>query len=168
MVDVANTVTQICEVLDNGLIPVLLCNGQQFLVLDAMQEMPDKADLKKQLLTPKVVLLAEEKDIFQVLASPHPDIVAILESLPDDTAITANDPIDIAEHAQQEDGTVFVQITRNPLLKALIKRRQKPAVLCEIAKNDSMHGIECAVSVVFPKQYVAINETGECKPINHQ
>jgi L-threonylcarbamoyladenylate synthase len=75
-----------------------------------------------------VVLLAEAKDVLQYVASPPPDIIAIIESFEVPTTVIYEGALDFAENVVNSDGTVAIRVTNDIFCKALIKRYGKPIV----------------------------------------
>lgn len=75
-----------------------------------------------------IVLLAEAKDVLQYVATPHPDIINILENFTTPTTVIYNNAIDLPESLIHESGTIAIRITNDPFCKALIKRLKKPIV----------------------------------------
>lgn len=75
-----------------------------------------------------IILLAEAKDIFQYVASPHPDIIDILESFPQPTTAIYNTPLGFPDTLLSQDGSLAIRVTKDPFCKALIKRFGQPIV----------------------------------------
>lgn len=75
-----------------------------------------------------IILLAEAKDVLQYAATPHPDIIAIVESFDKPTTVIYDNAINIAENAIHKNGSIAIRVTTDPFCKALIKRLQKPLI----------------------------------------
>ncbi|MEZ5018270.1 MAG: L-threonylcarbamoyladenylate synthase [Flavipsychrobacter sp.] len=75
-----------------------------------------------------IVLLAEAKDILKYIATPHPDIIDIVENFKQPTTVIYNNAIDLPEALVHESGTIAIRVTTDPFCKALIKRLKKPIV----------------------------------------
>lgn len=75
-----------------------------------------------------IILLAEAKDILQYIASPHPDIIDIIENFERPTTVIYEHPLDFPENAIHENGSIAIRVTQDPFCKALIKRFRKPIV----------------------------------------
>ncbi len=75
-----------------------------------------------------IVLLAEAKDVLQYVASPPPDIIAILEQLEEPTTVIYEHGLELADNVLHANGSIGIRVTRDPFCKALIKRFRKPIV----------------------------------------
>ncbi len=75
-----------------------------------------------------IILLAEAKDILQYVATPPPDIIAILSSFERPTTVIYENAIGLADNVIHESGTVAIRVVKDPFCKALIKRMKKPLV----------------------------------------
>lgn len=75
-----------------------------------------------------IILLAEAKDILQYVATPHPDIIAIVESFEKPTTVIYEHALGFPENVVAADGSIAIRITTDPFCKALIKRYKKPIV----------------------------------------
>jgi len=75
-----------------------------------------------------IILLAEAKDIFEYIAAPPPDIIAILESFEKPTTVVYNGPLGFPGNIINNDGSLAIRITKDPFCIALIKRFGKPVV----------------------------------------
>ena len=74
------------------------------------------------------MLLADAKDIFQYVATPHPDIIDIVEAFDRPTTVIYEHALEFPENAVHEDGSIAIRVTNDPFCKALIKRFKKPVV----------------------------------------
>ncbi len=75
-----------------------------------------------------IVLLAEAKDIFQFTATPHPDVVHILESFQKPTTIIYENALHFPKNVVADDGSIGIRITTDPFCKSLIKRLKRPII----------------------------------------
>jgi len=75
-----------------------------------------------------IVLLAEARDVLQYVATPHPDIIAILESFETPTTVIYENALGFADNVVAADGSIAIRVTNDPFCKALIKRYRKPIV----------------------------------------
>ena len=75
-----------------------------------------------------VVLLADARDILTYVASPHPDIISIVESFEKPTTVIYDGALDFPDNVVSEDGSIAIRVTTDPFCKALIKRFRKPIV----------------------------------------
>jgi L-threonylcarbamoyladenylate synthase len=75
-----------------------------------------------------IILLAEERDIIQYVASPPPDIIDIVGHFDKPTTVIYEHALGLAENAVNENGSIAIRVTADPFCKALIKRLKKPIV----------------------------------------
>jgi L-threonylcarbamoyladenylate synthase len=75
-----------------------------------------------------IILLAENKDVLQYVAAPHPDIIALLDEFDTPTTVIYNGAVDLPDNLVAEDGSIGIRVTNDPFCKALIKRLGKPLV----------------------------------------
>lgn len=75
-----------------------------------------------------IVLLAEPRDIFQYVAAPPPDIIAVLQNFKKPTTVIYEGALGFPANVVNTDGTIAIRVTTDPFCKALIKRFRKPIV----------------------------------------
>ena len=75
-----------------------------------------------------IVLLAEARDVIRYVASPHPDIISIVEELEGPTTVVYENALGFAENVVGQDGSIAIRVTNDVFCKALIKRYRKPIV----------------------------------------
>lgn len=75
-----------------------------------------------------IVLLAEAKDILRYVATPHPDIIDIVDNFERPTTVIYNNAIDLPEALVHESGTIAIRVTKDSFCKSLIKRLKRPLV----------------------------------------
>ncbi|MBN8667556.1 MAG: threonylcarbamoyl-AMP synthase [Chitinophagales bacterium] len=75
-----------------------------------------------------IVLVAEERDIYEYTAAPDPEIFDYLERTSRPTTVVYQGALGLAENLIAQDGSVGIRICRDPFCRALIKRLQKPMV----------------------------------------
>lgn len=75
-----------------------------------------------------VILLPEAKDILQYVATPPPDIIAIVAAFTKPTTVIYEGALEIARNAINDSGTVAIRITTDAFCKTLLKRFKKPIV----------------------------------------
>ena len=75
-----------------------------------------------------IVLLADACDILQYVATPHPDIIAIIESFDRPTTVIYDNALDFPANVVNKDGSIAIRVTTDPFCKALIKRFRKPII----------------------------------------
>jgi L-threonylcarbamoyladenylate synthase len=131
MVDFENDIKNCIAVLQNGgniLYPTdtvwgLGCDALNEKAVDeifAIKQRPRQKSL--------IVLLAEARDVIQYVASPHPDIIAIIESFDVPTTVVYENALGFPENAVNADGSIAIRVCAEPFCKALIKRFRKPLV----------------------------------------
>jgi L-threonylcarbamoyladenylate synthase len=75
-----------------------------------------------------IILLAENRDVLQYVAAPHPDIIALLDEFNKPTTVIYDGAVDLPDNLLAEDGSIGIRIVADPFCKALIKRLGKPLV----------------------------------------
>lgn len=77
-----------------------------------------------------IILLAEEKDVFQYVAAPPPDIVSILKEFNSrPTTVIYEQAVALPENLiNKEDGSIAIRVTKDPFCKRLIKKLGHPLV----------------------------------------
>lgn len=99
------------------------CNAMNEMAVDKIFNIKNRPAQKTM-----IVLLAEAKDILQYIATPHPDIIAILESFERPTTVVYDHPLGFPENVVAVDDTLAIRVTRDPFCKALIKRLKLPLI----------------------------------------
>lgn len=75
-----------------------------------------------------IVLLADARDILQWVASPPPDIIAMIEAFERPTTVIYENAIGLADNVINADGSIAIRVTTDPFCRALIKRLRRPIV----------------------------------------
>jgi len=75
-----------------------------------------------------IILVADEKDILQYVASPDLRLFEYLDKTVKPTTVIYNNVIGIARNAVNKDGTVAIRICRDEFCKHLIKRFRRPVI----------------------------------------
>ncbi len=75
-----------------------------------------------------IVLLAEAREVLQYVATPHPDIIAIIEGFKRPTTVIYENALDFPSNVVNKDGSIAIRVTTDPFCKALIKRFRGPIV----------------------------------------
>lgn len=75
-----------------------------------------------------IILLADARDILKYVASPPPDIIAMVEAFEEPTTVIYDGALDLADNAIHENGSIAIRVTEDPFCKALIKRFRKPII----------------------------------------
>lgn len=75
-----------------------------------------------------IVLLAEARDVIKYVATPHPDIIAIIEAFETPTTVIYENALGFPANVVGQDGSIAIRVTADPFCKALIKRYRKPIV----------------------------------------
>lgn len=75
-----------------------------------------------------IVLLADARDVLKYVASPHPDIIALLEDMDRPTTVIYDGALGFPENVVSKDGSIGIRVTNDEFCKALIKRYRRPIV----------------------------------------
>src|SRR5687767_9963569 len=75
-----------------------------------------------------IVLVADEKEIIQYIASPDPRVFEYLKQVTKPTTVIYEGAIGLAGNLVAEDGSIAIRICREIFCKHLIKRFRKPIV----------------------------------------
>jgi len=75
-----------------------------------------------------IVLLADARDVLQIVASPPPDIIAIIENFERPTTVVYENALGFPENVVNRDGSLAIRVTTDPFCKALIKRFRGPII----------------------------------------
>lgn len=107
-----------------------------------------------------IVLLADARDVIKYVASPNPDIIAMLEEMDRPTTVIYNGALGFPDNVVSGDGSIGIRVTNDEFCKALIKRYRKPIVstsanLSGMPSADSFNKIDKHIidSVDYVVQY---------------
>jgi L-threonylcarbamoyladenylate synthase len=75
-----------------------------------------------------IVLVADERDVLQYVASPDLAVFDYLQAVSKPTTVIYDSIIGLAENVIAEDGTAGIRIVQEPFCKSLIKRLRRPLV----------------------------------------
>ncbi len=75
-----------------------------------------------------IVLVADERDVLQYVASPDLSLFDYLQQQPKPTTVIYNGAIGLADNLIAKDGSVAIRICNETFCKHLIKRFRKPIV----------------------------------------
>lgn len=75
-----------------------------------------------------IVLLADERDIFQYVAHPDPAVLDYLENTTKPTTVIYNGALGMADNLIAEDGSIAIRLVQDDFCRHLIKRLRKPLV----------------------------------------
>ena len=75
-----------------------------------------------------IVLVADEKDILQYVASPDLKVFDYLCTVSKPTSVIYENVLGFADNLVDENGSIAIRICRDPFCKQLIKRFRKPIV----------------------------------------
>ncbi|MBX2925525.1 MAG: threonylcarbamoyl-AMP synthase [Chitinophagaceae bacterium] len=75
-----------------------------------------------------IVLLADERDIFQYVAQPDPAVFDYLENTAKPTTVIYKGAIGMADNLIAEDGSIAIRLVRDEFCRHIIKRLRKPLV----------------------------------------
>ncbi len=105
-----------------------------------------------------IVLLADARDILQYVATPHPDIITIVEAFERPTTVIYENALGFPDNVVNEDGSIAIRVTTDPFCKALIKRFRKPLIstsanisgaptapIFDSISSEIKEGVDCVV-----------------------
>lgn len=75
-----------------------------------------------------VLLVTDVKQLTQYIASPPPDLDALLTPFTDPTTIVYEHAVNLPSSVQAEDGSVAIRITKDPFCRSLVRRLRRPVV----------------------------------------
>lgn len=75
-----------------------------------------------------IILVADQRDIFQYIATPDPELFDYLDALQQPTTIIYEDAIGLAEGVARPNGSVGIRLVQDPFCRHLIKRLGYPIV----------------------------------------
>ena len=75
-----------------------------------------------------IVLLADARDILQYVATPHPDIIAIVESFDRPTTVIYENALGFPDNVVNRDGSIAIRVTTDPFCMGVIKRFRSPII----------------------------------------
>ena len=75
-----------------------------------------------------IILLADARDILQYIATPPPDIIAIVEAFDRPTTVIYPNALGFPGNVVNADGTIAIRVTNDPFCKALVKRFRGPVI----------------------------------------
>lgn len=75
-----------------------------------------------------IVLVAEERDIFQYVAGPDPEVFDFLAAQARPTTVIFDQAINLPENLVAEDGTIAIRLVRDEFCRHLVKRLRRPIV----------------------------------------
>jgi len=75
-----------------------------------------------------IVLVADERDVLQYVASPDLQVFDYLQSAAKPTTVIYEGAIGLADNVVNEDGSIAIRIVSEPFCKHLIRRFRKPLV----------------------------------------
>ena len=131
MVDFENEIKESLAILQSGGVILYPTDTVWGLGCDAMNEAAvDKVFAVKHRPKEKsmIVLLAEAKDVLQYVATPHPDIIAIIEDFKTPTTVIYEHALGFPDNVVNADGSIAIRVTNDPFCKSLIKRLKRPLV----------------------------------------
>jgi L-threonylcarbamoyladenylate synthase len=129
--DFNNDIDRCLEVLKNGgviLYPTdtvwgLGCDATNSKAVDKIFQIKERPETKS-----LIVLLADERDLIQYVASPDLAIFDYLQTVQKPTTVIYSGAIGLADNILDADGSVGIRIVQTPFCKHLLKRFRKPIV----------------------------------------
>lgn len=75
-----------------------------------------------------IILVAEERDVLQFVASPDLRLFDYLQSIETPTTVIYESAVGLPPNIINENGSIAIRITQDPFCRNLIKRSRKPLV----------------------------------------
>jgi L-threonylcarbamoyladenylate synthase len=75
-----------------------------------------------------IILVAEERDVLQYVAAPHPEVFDFIEEQTRPVTIIFEHAVGLADNLVAEDGSIAIRIVRDEFCRHLVKRLKKPVV----------------------------------------
>lgn len=75
-----------------------------------------------------IILLAEERDVLQYVASPDLRVFDYLQSTQKPTTVIYDSAVGLADNLIQDDGSIAIRLVQDPFCRHLVKRLRKPLV----------------------------------------
>jgi L-threonylcarbamoyladenylate synthase len=131
MVDFEKDIEQCLSVLHNGgliLYPTdtvwgIGCDATNENAVEKVYQLKKRSDEKAM-----IVLVAEERDVLQYVASPDLAVFDYLQAAKKPTTVIYEGAIGLADNLVGKDGSIAIRICNEPFCKHLIKRFRKPIV----------------------------------------
>src|SRR5687767_9356333 len=131
MVDFQQDIEQCLEVLQKGgliLYPTdtiwgIGCDATNPEAVDRIYQLKKRPGSKSM-----IVLVADEKEIIQYVASPDPRVFEYLKQVTKPTTVIYEGAIGLAGNLVEEEGSIAIRICREIFCKHLIKRFRRPIV----------------------------------------
>ena len=99
------------------------CDATNEAAVQKIYELKQRPDSKAM-----IVLVADERDVLQYVASPDLQVFNYLESVTKPTTVIYDHAIGLAENLVADDGSVAIRICNEEFCRHLIKRFRKPIV----------------------------------------
>ncbi len=99
------------------------CDATNAAAVDKIYKLKKREDSKAM-----IVLVVEEKDIYQHVADVDPGIFDYLESQEKPTTVIYEGAIGFPENLVAADGSIAIRICQDPFCRQLLKRSRKPLV----------------------------------------
>ena len=75
-----------------------------------------------------IILVADERDVLQYIAAPHPEVFDFIEEQTRPVTIIFEHAVGLPDNLVAEDGTIAIRIVRDEFCRHLVKRLKKPLV----------------------------------------
>lgn len=131
MIDFENDIEQCLQVLNNGgliLYPTdtvwgIGCDATDEKAVEKVYRLKRRSDEKAM-----IVLVAEERDVLQYVASPDLSVFDYLQEAKKPTTVIYEGAIGFADNLVAQDGSIAIRICNEPFCRHLLKRFRKPIV----------------------------------------
>ena len=145
-----NDINECCRVLEAGgliLYPTdtiwgIGCDATNEKAIEKIYKLKNRQDKKSM-----IILVADEKDIFNYVEKPDKKIFKYLSSAKKPTTVIYEHAKNIAQNLISSDGTIAIRIVKDDFCKALITQFKKPIV--STSANISAEA--------FPKNFIEID-----------
>jgi len=120
------------------------CDATNAAAIDRIFKIKNRADSKS-----LIILVADERDILQYVATPDPAVFDFLNEQTRPTTVIFENAVGLPDNLVAADGSIAIRIVEDPFCRHLIKRLRKPLV----STSANISGEPS------PQDFLAISET---------
>jgi L-threonylcarbamoyladenylate synthase len=99
------------------------CDATNEMAVRRIYEIKKREDSKSM-----IILVADERDVLQYVAAPHPEVFDFIEEQTRPVTIIFEHAVGVADNLVSEDGTIAIRIVRDEFCRHLVKRLKRPLV----------------------------------------
>jgi L-threonylcarbamoyladenylate synthase len=99
------------------------CDATNEMAVRRIYEIKKREDSKSM-----IILVADERDVLQYVAAPHPEVFDFIEEQTRPVTIIFEHAVGVADNLVADDGTIAIRIVRDEFCRHLVKRLKKPVV----------------------------------------